>query len=95
MKINLNVPFKNFKGQESKEIIGDKVAEALFTAGTQSNQISNESKYKAYKVCKKIGEASGEVEISTEEATLIKEVCINFLVAGAYGQVVELIEGGE
>ena len=33
-------------------------------------------------------------EITTEEGTLIKEVCGESLTAGGYGQVYELIEGG-
>lgn len=95
MKVNFNVPFLNYKGEETKELISDKIAEALFGAGTQGNQISNENKYKAYKLCRKIGEATCEVEISSEEATLIKDVCANYLVAGGYGQIHELIEGGD
>lgn len=93
MKINFNVSFSNYKGQPTQDIIGDKVAEALFTAGMQNNQIKNEDKYKAYKICRKISEAQGEIEISTEEATLIKTVCVNYLTAGGYGQLHELIEG--
>lgn len=95
MKVNFKVPFKSYKGQETNEMIADKVAEALFTAGTQGNQISNANKYKAYKICKRICETDGDVEITTEEASLIKEVCANYLVAGGYGQIHELIEEGE
>lgn len=36
----------------------------------------------------------GILEITTEEGTLIKEVCGESLTAGGYGQVYELIEGG-
>lgn len=93
MKVNFNVPFKNYKGKETNEIVGEKVAEALFCAGSNSDKISNENKYKAYKICRKISEAICEVEISTDEATLIKEICAGYLVAGGYGQICELIEG--
>lgn len=93
MKIKFNMPFVNYKGQATQEIIGDKVAEALFTAGMQNNQINSEDKYKAYRVCRKISEAVGEVDITTEEATLIKNVCVNYMTAGGYGQLYELIEG--
>lgn len=93
MKINFNVSFVNHKGQPTKDIIGEKVAEALFSAGMQNNQINNDDKYKAYKLCRSISEAQGEVEISTEEGTLIKNVCVNYMTAGGYGQLYELIEG--
>lgn len=92
MKVNFNVPFKNYKGQETKEIIADKVSEALYALGSE---VGNDRKYSAYKVCKRINESPSEVEISTEEATLVKDVCAEFLVAGGYGQVCDLIEGKE
>lgn len=95
MKINFNVPFKDYKGVETKQIIGEKVAEALFCAGNGGENISSEDKYKAYKICRKISEAQGEVEISTEEAAQIKSICVNYMTAGGYGQLHELIEGGE
>ena len=94
MKVNFNVPFKNYKGQETKEIIADKVSEALYALGSES-KVGNDRKYSAYKECKRINESPSEVEISTEEATLVKDVCAEFLVAGGYGQVCDLIEGKE
>lgn len=95
MKVNFNVPFKDYKGKETEEVISDKVAEALYISGSKGDQVSNDNKYKAYKLCRRVGEAEGEVEISADEAVLIKEICANYLVAGGYGQIVELIEGGE
>lgn len=49
MKVNFNVPFKNYKGQETKEIIADKVSEALYALGSES-KVGNDRKYSAYKV---------------------------------------------
>ena len=64
MKVNFNVPFKNYKGQETKEIIADKVSEALYALGSES-KVGNDRKYSAYKVCKRINESTYEVEISS------------------------------
>lgn len=94
MKIDLNKRFKNFKGKETAEVIADKVAEALYSAGAMPEwPIQKEDKFRAYKLCQKIIMSNGILEITAEEASLIKEICSNFLTAGAYGQVHELIEG--
>lgn len=96
MKVNLNKRFKNFRGKESNEVIADKVAEALYSAGAIPEwSIRREDKFRAYKLCQKIINNNGVIEIESEDATLIKDVCSNFLTAGAYGQVHELIEGGK
>ena len=95
MKIDLNRNFKDYKGRETKEVIADKVAEALYSAGAVREwPIRREDKFRAYRLCRRIMDGGGRVEIESEDATLIKEVCSNFLTAGAYGQVHELIEGG-
>lgn len=95
MKIDLNKKFKDFKGQETKEVIADKVAEALYSAGAIPEwSIKREDKFRAYKLCQQIINNKGVIEVESEDATLIKDVCANFLTAGAYGQIHELIEGG-
>lgn len=96
MKVNLNRKFRDFKGNETKEVIADKVAEALYTAGAIPEwPIRREDKFRAYKLCQKIICSEGIIEIESEDATLIKSVCANFLTAGAYGQIHELIEGSK
>lgn len=93
MKVDLNKYFKDFRGQETKELIADKVAEAMFSAGSVPEwKIEKRDKFRAYKICQKILNGGGIIEIEAEEATLIKDVCSNFFTAGAYGQVHELIE---
>lgn len=95
MKVNLNKKFKDFRGQETKEEIADKVAEALYSAGAIPElAIRHEDKFRAYKLCQQIINNEGIIEITSEDATLIKDVCSKFLTAGAYGQIHELIEGG-
>lgn len=96
MKVDLNKNFKDFRGVETSESVANKVAEALYSAGAIPEwKINQEDKFKAYKLCQQIINKGGKIEINTEEATLIKEVCSNFLTAGAYGQVHEIIEGGK
>ena len=96
MKVNLNRKFRDFKGNETNDIISDKVAEALYSAGAIPEwAIKREDKFRAYKLCQQIINSKGVIEIESEDATLIKAVCANFLTAGAYGQVHELVEGGK
>ena len=51
-------------------------------------------KLQAFELYQKIRNAEGEVEITTEEATMIKKVAL-LVPPGAYGQVYNLIEGKE
>lgn len=96
MKVNFNKKFKDFIGNDTNEVIANKVAEALYSAGAIPElPIKREDKFRAYKLCQKIINGNGIIEIESEDATLIKELCSNFLTAGAYGQVHELIEGGK
>lgn len=108
MKVNFNNAFKNYKGEEilvKKEtiekdgqkkivevpqLIKDTVCQCLFTCGENFTQ---EEKYKAYKLNQSIVNSTKDVEISTEDASLIKKVCCGSLTAGAYGQISDLIEG--
>lgn len=95
-KVDLNKNFLDYRGNETKERIADKVAEALYSAGAIPEwAIKREEKWRAYKLCQQIINNKGVIEIESEDATLIKEVCANFLTAGAYGQIHELIEGGK
>jgi hypothetical protein len=93
MKINFNVNFKNYKGTNLPEKISDVVAAALFTVGANPDTpVRKEEKYMAFKLSQKIISGDGLIDITTEEASLIKDIASNTLTAGAYGQLVELIE---
>lgn len=94
-KIDLNKKFRDHRNMETKEVIADKVAEALYSAGAIPEwSIKREDKFRAYLLFKKIIDNDGIIEIESEEVTLIKDICVNFMTTGAYGQVHELIEGG-
>ena len=94
MKVDFNSPFKGFDGRElAGDNIAMSVAEALFNYG-KDKPVARDEKFKAYALCQRIIQNEGKLEITTEEGTLIKEVCGECLTAGGYGQVYELIEGG-
>ena len=55
MKVDLNRKFKDFKGGETENVVSDKVAEALYSAGISPEfAIKREDKFRAYKLCKSI-----------------------------------------
>lgn len=95
MKINFNIKFRDLLGNEVEgDSIGMAVAQALFFYGNDT-PVSREDKYRAYCISQRIISSIDQVEITTEEATLIKEACGNVLTSGGYGQVYKLIEGLE
>lgn len=90
MKVNFNKRFKDFDGSEKEdETIGMTVAKALFYYGNTDDM---DTKFRAYLLSQKVAHATGDVEITVEEASLIKDVCGKSLTAGGYGQVCEIIE---
>lgn len=92
MKVNFNRKFKDYNGSEMEgENIAMMVAKSLFTYGN-AETVDADTKFRAYMLSQKIVHATGDVEITVEEASLIKEVCGKSLVAGGYGQVCEIIE---
>lgn len=92
MKVNFNRKFKNFDGSElDGDTITIMVAKSLFTYGN-AETVDSDTKFRAYILSQKIAGAAGEVDITVEEASLIKEVCGKSLIAGGYGQVCEIIE---
>ena len=107
MKVNLHTAFRNAQGTEAYEMVNgekkpqmidDTVCVGLFN-GTFIKNGGNEDdtarkKLEAFELYRKIRDAKGEVEISTEEATLIKKVA-QLLSPGAYGQIYNIIEGKE
>ena len=69
------------------------LAATLFSLSSLNKEpLSKDNKYMAYSLSKRIAENPVAVECTTEEASFIKDVCAEKLNAGAYGQVVDLIE---
>ena len=101
MNVNFNVPFVDLMGkpiyENGKEaIVADRVASLLFNLSALNKEpLKAEQKYKAYKLCTRITGKPENVELSAEDAAFIKEVCSEAFSAGAYGQVVDLIENNK
>ena len=100
MKVNFNTDFRDFDGSKllingKPQCIGRIVSQCLFngTSIVSSGNIlkDNEKKLNAYRLCMKIMDSESEIDITSEEAVLIKEA-IHGLTPGCYSQIVELIE---
>lgn len=96
MKVNFNKPFLNYKGEtlqdqnDNDQLMIDAVCSNLYTSRELDTP---EEKYKAFQLCQRIATSKKDIEVSSEEAILIKKVCNAALIPGAYGQIEELLEG--
>ena len=80
-------------GKRTTQEIWRFLAATLFSLSSLGKEpLSKEKKYTAYLLSKRIAENPEAVDCTTEEASFLKEVCCEMLNAGAYGQVVDLIE---
>ncbi|KAA6322590.1 hypothetical protein EZS27_027880 [termite gut metagenome] len=96
MKVNFNKAFTNYKGEAilkdgKEQLIRDVIAPVLFD-GNWISSTSPEEKMMSYDLSCRIYAADGEVEITTEEASLIKRGA-QILNAAGYAQIHKLIEG--
>lgn len=92
MKINFNQPFKNYNGNVilkdgQPQTMADVIAKSLFYA----ENLDAARKTTAYTLSQKIFQATGDVELTIEELSLIKETVAD-LNPGGYAQIVNLIE---
>ena len=98
MTIDFKKSFVDFTGNEILEgerpkMISESLCFTLFYLSQMNGTIvSAEMKYTAYRICKKITDKPEEVELTTEEGSFLKEVCGESYSAGAYGQIVDIIE---
>jgi len=87
-------PTNEGKPKEVVLTVWELLARKLFNLSTMSSKaVDAEVKYKAYQLSCRIAKNPSEVELSTEEAVFIKEVANEHLSAGAYGYLVDIIEG--
>ncbi len=94
MKYNFNKKFKDVNGSEAGDMVSVIVAQSLFYHGADK-PVSRDDKFKAYKLSQKFINSPEDVELSTEEASFVKEVCGDSLTAGGYGQLCDIIEKGD
>lgn len=90
MKVNFTKKLRNFDGSETEKTVGHLTGCLLF--GYNDANVSADKKYSAYKLMQRISQETTDCEISVEEASLIKEIAARSMSAGAYGQIVDLLE---
>lgn len=98
MKVNLHIPFRAFRGEELKgeakgKTMAHFLAQSLFS-GAGVGQ-TPEEKFAAYKLCNRILNEPGEIELDKDERKLIKESACASLTPGAFGQVMDLLNEKE
>lgn len=86
---------ENPKGtKEAVVTVWELIAKHLFNLATLGGvAMKPDVKYMAYQLSCRMAKNPSEVELSTEEAVFIKEVASEYLSAGAYGYVADIIEG--
>ena len=77
---------KNEKGEP--QMMSDTIGLYLYAAGSKKPP----DKMRAYRICVQLQEHPEEVELEAEDMTLIKELTNEALVAGAFGQIVQVLE---
>ena len=99
MRVNLKNPILGLDGlpvlhNDGRPIIaGKEIAVYLYNLSSlKGAALTPEQKYRAYTLCMRIGCNPENLELTTEEACLIKDVCFEKMSAGAYGQIVDMIE---
>ena len=77
----------------NNQLMSDIVSLRLFAVGNSDSPASPEKKMQAYRVMKRIQAKPEEVDLSAEDAVLIKEIAKDTMVSGIYGQLVDVLEG--
>ena len=80
---------------EQEQLMKDVIAPILFSgewSDERVNALSGDEKIRAYSLSLKIYQSTGDIEISAEEALMIKEAAL-VLSPGGYAQIVKLIDG--
>ena len=92
-KVDFGKCFLDFKGGSiDSATMSDELSKALFSAGSPGLPIENEDKYRAYKISTKLISQDGVIDVSDDDVSFLKKFCMLAFTAGAYGQIVELIE---
>lgn len=95
-KYNFDRPFVGLDGKPllvkgEAVIMSERLGFILFNLSSMNNQlISQEKKYQAYKLMRKI-QAGGEIELSQDEKEIIKDAASDAFSVGAYGQIIDIL----
>ena len=89
MKIKLEITLKGIKDEPLQLTVKDVIIQSLLSPVNEDKQ---EEKWHKYEVYKKVKEALDEVELKTEDVTLIKKMIGRFQPPLILGQCYEIIE---
>ena len=93
MKANLDTRFRGMDGKEMPESTHNmrmSIAQGLFNGAGIGN--TQEEKFAAYKLCNRLMNEPGELELDKDERKLILATACMTLTPGAFGQVKELLD---
>lgn len=108
MKKNLNIPFKSWKGEPimlkaqdesgnevlKPQLVSDELGALFFNvSGSDKIQVSGDEKLRLYRLATNIAQSPSEVDMSAEDIVLIKRILEPTCSAGAFGQIIEILEG--
>jgi hypothetical protein len=95
----MKVDFKTeLKGHDGKPVgrMDEQLRTVLFSIdGGERLPLSADEKYLAYRIGKRLLEEGGKIELTLEEAAFLKRIGAVAFRAGAYGQLVDLLEGNK
>jgi hypothetical protein len=98
MKRNFKVVIRNYRGgvmtdsNGQPQMMNEVLGLHLFNGSNNSVKADDESLKRAYNLSVQMHTKPSEVECTTEDLTMIKEVAKASLVPGVYCQIVKLIE---
>ena len=100
MKLDLTKPLKRedwMKKEEKAEPLADELKKLVY-GGVSIKQNEDpmkraEEMYAYYKLFKKLDAATPDTEYTPDELNIIKRVAVIVYSPGAYGQIVEMIDG--
>lgn len=98
MKVDFSRSFTDEQGNPvtvngKTQVIGGQLCLTLFNlTHVHGSPATPEQKYTAYTLCRRIQADAASVELTTEEGTFLKDIASEAFSAGAYGQVVDIIE---
>lgn len=102
MKVNFKRPIVGLDRKPvphrdgSPTMANEEIAVYLYNLSAVNGvNLTAEQKYRAYNLCMRIASNPDSVSLTTEEACLIKDVCSEKMSAGAYGQIVDMIENNQ
>lgn len=104
MKVNFERPIINALGEAgidklgAPQYISTLLLPIIYSYGGhvingEQRSINPDKKLRAYSVLVKIQKDAKNVDLTIEEASLVKEIAAESLTAGTYGQVVDILEG--